>query len=207
MATANGNSADRTIKEQLETEAMREMQGEAAQRGQQSAENIQDLVDDEDLLDKLLDWDISRGEDDELEERLKTELSRVYMTSNLDPHEVEKHQTWADQEAHLVSHEFPDRDSLATGTRGQVMYGEVTPAEAADLDTEEANSYRPNPPLTDEMERRLWSAADTKKAGIARSRRGWLIKRFTEFIAVGEQRKVREEDSGGFLSGLKDRLI
>lgn len=213
MSMHNGDpDLEAQLDRQQQMDSQRAMQDRASQMGM-SAGDIQEMIDQDDLLDTLLDYDIKQDPDDGLGDVLATELSNLYMTSNLSPHEVGMMQTWTDQEAHMLSLEYPTRDSLATGTRGQIMYGAVTPAEqstagggqgGADL----AADYGPKPPLTDSMERRIWSTADAKKAAVTRSKRGWLIKRFTEFVAVGvtEQRE-HEESSGGLLSGLKNRLI
>jgi hypothetical protein len=85
------------------------------------------------------------------------------------------------------------------------MYGQLSPAEEAAMGGQ--SSYSPKPPLDDEQERRVWAAADAKKAALTRSKNGWLIRMFREFVAVGVTETRQKDDKGGLLSGIKDRLI
>lgn len=209
----NGESQEEAMQRQEEAQERQQMLGRASQMGG-GASSIQEQFESDDLLDRLLDYDINDVDDehDDLENTLTTEFSRVYMTSNLSPREVDMMQVWTDQEAHLLSLEHAQRGTLATGTRGQIMYGSLSPAEETEAKEDgqlpEGQTYRPRRPLSDSEERRIWSAADAKKAALSRSRNGWLIKRFTEFVAVGKTENRREEaGKGGFLSGLKERLI
>lgn len=179
----------------------REQQTEGtAQQLAAQAQDPTELFNDKDHWETLAGFDVNRETiPDELEELMATEFSNVYSLGNFDRTDWMRFGFWAENEIHTTLKEFPDADSKVNGTDYLIMYG-----RREGLNAEEGNKNLKSP-LTDEMERRLWSAADAKKAGMTGSIGRANLKSLTEITAVSRTEREEKEEKGR-LQRLKEWL-
>lgn len=153
-----------------------------------------------DHWDRLAELDVSRGPDDELADMMATELARQYFLGHFTWDEWRMFGFWGENEVHTTLKEYPDDDSLCNGTDYWIMYG-----QREGRDGENARPVKP--PLRAEDNRRLWSLADAKRAGMTGAVGGRFLKALTEITAVSRtEMEEIDQESKGWLGKLKERL-
>lgn len=140
--------------------------------------------------DTIGDMDIGREVDDQhLEDFIATESSNRFALGSITYGDW-KSQTWQiETEFWTIRNEFQDTDSDLDAADMAAMYGDQRPK------------------LTNERERRLRSSMQAKKmhASLAINAEG--LRRGTEIHAVARTESTDPEEEGGFLSGVKKRIV
>lgn len=140
--------------------------------------------------DVIGDPDIKRGAASEhLDDFLATELSDKFALGNI-THGDWKSWTWQiETEFWTMRNEMQDQDSELDEVDMAAMYGEQRPV------------------LTNERERRLRSAMQVKKVMTSLSVGARGLRSGTEIHAVAKTENPEQQEEGGFLSGVKERLV
>lgn len=145
----------------------------------------------------LGDPDIVRGEDDELGQLLATELSDKFVFTQIRSWEDWDDMSWyIDNEFDRIRYEYPEENSLCTGENRAIMYGE----------TDETGAPAPNPPLDDEMNRRIRSAGNAKKRMTALGVGAKGLNSLTQII-MQNLTTSNSNDSKGVLGRAREVLV
>lgn len=145
----------------------------------------------------LGDPDITRGEDDELGQLLATELSDKFVFTQIRSWEDWEDMSWyIDNEFDRIRYEYPEENSLCVGENRSIMYGEM----------DETGAPAPNPPLDDEMNRRIRSAGNAKKRMAALGVGAKGLNSLTQII-MQNLTTSNSNDSPGILGRAREVLV
>lgn len=179
----------RMIRQQLDSQRESGLDQSAQSMATEQAMRLAQEDDKEGYWKVITDADISRGESDELPDFIATETTGMLGLGNI-TREDYRSNTWRiENQFDTIQNEFLDKDSGLDEIDAATMYG------------------RARPPGTDEAYRRLRGAEHAAKMMHSGSVNAQFLRAGTEIHAVAKSEKIAEEEDGGFLSGIKRKLV